>query len=84
VPVPVLVGELLALVLVVGELLDELEAVAVGEPLALVEAVALGEVVAVAPQATPLIAKLVGAVSLVVQVPWKPSPALAPGAMLPL
>jgi len=84
VPVPVLVGELLALVLVVGELLDVLEAVAVGVLLAVLDAVAVGEVVVVGPQAMPLMAKLVGAVSLLVQVPWKPRPVLAPGAMLPL
>jgi hypothetical protein len=35
-------------------------------------------------QATPLRVKLVGLVSLLVQVPWKPSVMLAPGAMAPL
>jgi hypothetical protein len=41
-------------------------------------------VVEVAPQVTPLIAKLVGAVSLVVQVPWNPRFVLVPAAMFAL
>jgi hypothetical protein len=35
-------------------------------------------------QVVPLRVNAVGAASLVVQVPWKPSEVLPPGAMLPL
>jgi hypothetical protein len=36
------------------------------------------------PQAVPLMEKLVGLASLLVQVPWKPSVTLAPAAMVPI
>jgi len=74
----------------VGEALGEADfdadALAEGVGLALLLALALGDGVVeeTAPQVAPLTAKLVGAASLLVQVPWKPNEVFPPAAMAPL